>query len=74
MTRSVLCLLLLSAVAACSPEPRSADYFVTHQEEAAQIVAACATGAHRGDECVNAKAGVAAAKRDERMDAYKKNF
>jgi hypothetical protein len=74
MTRRVLGLLLLGALAACSPKPRSADYFVAHQEEAAQIVADCQTGAHRGAECVNAKAGVAAAKRDARMDAYKKNF
>lgn len=74
MTRRVLAVLLFAALGACSPQPRSADYFAAHQEEAAQIVASCETGAHRGDECVNAKAGVAASKRDARMDAYKKNF
>ena len=74
MTRYLLSLLMIGALGACSPKPRSADYFVAHQDEAAQIVAACETGTHRGDECVNAKAGVAAARRDQRMEAYKKNF
>ncbi len=72
--RPLVLVLALAALSACSPEPRSATYFEAHQEEAAKVVADCQTGAHRGQECVNAQAGVAAAKRDARMDAYRKGF
>lgn len=64
----------LLGLAACSPEPRSASYFAAHPDEAAKVVADCKAGAHRGQECVNAEAGVAFAKRDARMDAYRKGF
>ena len=74
MMRRLVLGLTLAGLAACSPEPRSATYFEAHQEEAMKVVAACQTGAHRGQECVNAQAGVAAAKRDARMDAYRKGF
>ena len=37
-------------------------------------IAACKAGAHRGQECVNAQAAVASARRDARMDAYRKGF
>lgn len=66
--------MTLAALAACSSEPRSTAYFEAHPEEAARIVADCKTGAHRGRECVNARAGVAAAARQVRMNAYQKNF
>ena len=66
--------LALAALAACSPEPRSASYFEAHQEEAAKVAADCKAGAHRGQECVNAQGAIAAAKRDARMDAYRKGF
>ena len=66
--------LVLALLAACSPQPRSASYFQAHKAEAEQVVADCRTGAHRGQECVNAQAGVAEARRDERMDAYRKGF
>lgn len=66
--------LTFAGLAACSPEPRSASYFEAHQDEAAEVVANCQTGSHRGQECVNAQAAVAAAKRDARMDAYRKGF
>lgn len=66
--------LALAALGACSPQPRSASYFETHPDEAEEVVAACRTGARRGEECVHAQAGVAAAKRDARMDAYRKGF
>lgn len=74
MTRTLTALAAVAVLAACSPQPRSADYFTAHPDEAEKVVADCATGAHRGDECVNAKAGSAAAKRDARIDAYKKGF
>jgi hypothetical protein len=74
MTGRPVVFLVLAALAACSPAPRSAAYFEAHREEAAKVAADCKTGAHRGEECVNALAGVAAAARDARMAAYKKNF
>jgi hypothetical protein len=73
MTR-LFVLLALAALAACSPEPRSASYFEAHPEEATEVADACKTGAHRGQECVNAEAGVAAARRAERMNAFRKGF
>ena len=66
--------LAVAALAACSPEPRSASYFEANPEEAAKVADACKAGTHRGQECANAQAGVAAAKRTERMNAYRKGF
>lgn len=74
MMRHLILLLAVAGLAACSPEPRSASYFEAHAEEAAKVVSDCRTGAHRGQECSNAQAAVAAAKRNERMDAYRKGF
>lgn len=74
MIRYVATALALAGLAACSPAPRSASYFEAHPDEAAQVVADCKTGAHRGEECVNAQAAAAAAARAARMNAYKKNF
>lgn len=74
MTGRATAILALAGLAACSPEPRSVAYFQTHRDEAARVVADCATGAHRGQECVNAQAGVAATARDARMNRYKQNF
>lgn len=64
----------LAALAACSREPRSASYFEANPEEAAKVADACKAGAHRGEECVNAQAGVASAERAKRMEAYRKGF
>lgn len=74
MIRLLLVAVAIAGLAACSPEPRSASYFEAHKEEAAKVVADCQTGAHRGQECTNAQTAIAAAKRDERMDAYRKGF
>lgn len=74
MMRRFILAFTVAGLAACSPEPRSASYFEAHRDEAAKVVADCQTGAHRGQECSNAQAAVAAAKRDERMDAYRKGF
>jgi len=59
---------------ACSPEPRARAYFEAHPDEAAQVVHACKTGSHRGSECEDAEAAIAALRRDARMKAYKKAF
>jgi hypothetical protein len=74
MMRRLLIIFTLAGLAACSPEPRSASYFEAHPDDAAKVVSDCKTGAHRGQECTNAQAAVASAKRDERMDAYRKGF
>ncbi|QCI78802.1 hypothetical protein E6W36_01790 [Hankyongella ginsenosidimutans] len=34
--------------------PRATQYFAAHLDEAHKVVAACAAGAVRGDECANA--------------------
>jgi hypothetical protein len=74
MMRPLVLGLTLAGLAACSPQPRSSSYFEAHQDEAAKVVSDCKTGAHRGQECANAQAAVASAKRDARMDAYRKGF
>ncbi len=74
MNARLVSALALLTLAACSPEPRSTSYFEAHADEAAQVVADCKSGAHRGQECVNAQAAVASARRDARMDAYRKGF
>ena len=73
--RSVgLAMLLAIAVTGCSQEPRSAAYFEAHRDEAAKVVAQCAKGSRRGQECINAQAAAKADARDERMQAYERNF
>jgi len=74
MISRLLAVGTLAALAACSPAPRSASYFEAHPEETAKVVVDCASGVHRGQECLNAKAGAAAIRRDARMDRYKQNF
>jgi len=66
--------LIVLCIAACTAEPRSAEFFEDHPEEAVQVTAMCATGAKGGDECINAQAGVAAMEREARMDAYRRQF
>jgi hypothetical protein len=74
MNRLSVVLFAMAGLAACSPKPRSADYFVAHPDEAVRVAADCKSGSHRGEECVNATAGVAAAESAERMKLYKKSF
>jgi len=70
--------LLLLAVAAvlsgCSREPRSAAYFEAHVEDAIRVAARCRNGDHRGLECANAEAALAAADRKARMETYRRSF
>ncbi|MBI1198935.1 MAG: hypothetical protein GC203_13825 [Phenylobacterium sp.] len=64
----------LAGLAACTPAPRSASYFEAHPRQAEQVAADCETGAHRGRECGEALAGLAAAQRSARMNAYHRVF
>jgi len=56
----------------CEASPRSAEYFAARPEEAARVVADCASGAHRGEECVNARAAQIEADRSARIEAYRR--
>ncbi len=68
----VLVVFVAASMAGCEREPRSADYFVAHREEAAKVVADCAAGAHRGAECVNAQAAKAETDRESRIESYRR--
>jgi hypothetical protein len=72
--RATIIGLTVATLTACSPQPRSASYFEAHQQEATKVVADCAAGSHRGQECANAQAAVAAAERDARIGAYRTGF
>jgi hypothetical protein len=74
MIRVGVTLLVGGLLAACSPQPGSTDYYVANPDEAARVLAACKRGSQRGQDCVNATAGVAAGQSAERMKLYKKNF
>jgi hypothetical protein len=74
MSARIAILAALTLLAGCSKAPRSASYFESHRDEANRVLAACREGSERGDECVNAQAGPAAASRDARMQMYRKAF
>lgn len=57
--RFMIATLAVTALAACNKaEPRSAQYFAAHLDEARQIVKQCGDDAVRGDECANADMAV----------------
>lgn len=74
MKAAALLLVAATVLPGCSREPRSAAYFEAHLEDAIRVVARCRNGDHRGLECANAEAAVAAADRKARMDRYQENF
>ena len=53
-----------------SAEPRGEQYFSAHIEKAKQVVADCAAGTVRGDECYNAEVAVSKAKAKERAKKF----
>ena len=53
--------------------PRSAQYFAAHLDEARQVVAQCAEGTARGDECANAEQAVIEAEGRERFKKFMGN-
>lgn len=57
------------SVAPASNEARGTQYFVTHIDEARQVVARCRDGSVRGNECANAEQAVTEA---EGRDRFKK--
>lgn len=62
------------ALSACSPAPRTADYFKVHPDVAARVLAGCAAGRHGGPECKNAQVGDDQRKSDARLALYRKSF
>jgi hypothetical protein len=62
------------ALTACGPAPKSPSYFSAHPTEAARVVSRCRTGAHRGDECENAKAALGTLRADDRLKLYRETF
>ena len=66
--------IAVALLAGCSEEPRSVSYFEAHPADAKQVAAACKAGAHRGDECANALAGIDKAADAARLEMYRKTF
>ncbi|QEH78392.1 hypothetical protein EIK56_09585 [Sphingomonas sp. C8-2] len=57
-------------VAPTPAEPRGMQYFAAHLDEARQVVAQCAEGTARGDECANAEQAVIEAEGRERFKKF----
>ena len=76
MSRAAILALAVApaALAACSPQPRAVSYFKAHPEEAGKVIVDCAAGAHRGTECVNARAAADQIRSDARLTLYKQSF
>lgn len=51
-------------------EPRAAQYFAAHPDEARQIVAGCQAGSVRGGECANAQQAVTEAEGRDRFKRF----
>ena len=66
----VLC-ILLGGTGCSGPEPRSAEYFMARPGEARQIVAGCAAGSVRGEECSNAAQAIEEANGRERFRRFR---
>ena len=54
-------------------EPRGKPYFAAHLDEARQVVAGCAAGSVRGDECSNAEQAVVEAEGRDRFKRFMGN-
>ena len=61
------------AAAPAPAEPRGAQYFAAHIDEARQVVAQCAEGSVRGDECANAEQAVVEAEGRDRFKRFMGN-
>ena len=61
------------APASIPTEPRGTQYFAAHIDEARQVVAQCAEGTARGDECANAEQAVIEAEGRERFKKFMGN-
>lgn len=64
---------IASPVPQASGEPRGKPYFAAHLDEARQVVAGCADGSVRGDECSNAEQAVAESEGRDRLKRFMGN-
>lgn len=71
---ATLLLAVATALAACSPPPRSTAYFYAHPAEIGAVLAACSAGAHRGGECDTAGSAKVHRDADARMSVYRRTF
>lgn len=55
---SAALLVAIVLLAGCNREPRSAEFFAAHPEDARTVLASCTDGTHGGPECANAKDGL----------------
>lgn len=63
----------VGTVPAAPSEPRGTQYFAAHLDEARQVVAQCAEGSVRGEECANAQAAVTEAEGRARFKKFMGN-
>jgi hypothetical protein len=61
------------AAASAPTAPRGTQYFAAHLDDARQVVAQCAEGTVRGDECANAEQAVIEAEGRERFKKFMGN-
>lgn len=54
-------------------EPRGKPYFAAHLDEARQVVAGCADGSVRGDECSNAEQAIVETEGRDRLKRFMGN-
>ena len=62
-----------SAAVPAPAAPRGMQYFAAHLDEARQVVAQCAEGFVRGDECANAEQAVVEAEGRDRFKRFMGN-
>lgn len=70
--RSLAVVLAMMLAAGCEAQPRNATHFHAHPDVARQVAGAGQSGDHRGDECGNAEAGLAAERCDERREMFRR--
>lgn len=70
MRTQIISIAIVALGACAQTEPRAEQYFSAHLDEAKQVVAGCAAGTVRGDECRNAEIAVSRAKAKERTKRF----
>lgn len=68
--RPVLGPLMAKPSAATASDARATQYFKANIDEAREVVAQCAAGTVRGQECANAEVAIVETEGKERFDAF----
>ncbi|BAU94182.1 MULTISPECIES: EexN family lipoprotein [Hyphomicrobiales] len=58
----------LTILTGCDRDPRSAEFFAAHPDEARTVLASCTAGTQAGPECANAKDGLSDFTRKQSID------